>query len=76
MANILDSICPEGFILDGLDDWPSSAMRIDERLAWQQDVSRTQIRQRWRAEQQRQEKEKSFHAPILALARIRREYLA
>lgn len=27
MANILRGICPEGFILDGLDDWPRSATR-------------------------------------------------
>ena len=27
MANILKCICPEGFILDGLDDWPRSASR-------------------------------------------------
>ena len=27
MVNILDGICPEGFILDGLDDWPRSATR-------------------------------------------------
>ena len=27
MANILDGICPEGFILEGLDDWPRSATR-------------------------------------------------
>ena len=27
MANILDGICPEGFILDCLDDWPRSASR-------------------------------------------------
>ena len=27
MANILDGICPEGFILDGLDDWSRSATR-------------------------------------------------
>ena len=27
MANILDGISPEGFILDGLDDWPRSATR-------------------------------------------------
>ena len=27
MANILDEICPEGFILDCLDDWPRSATR-------------------------------------------------
>ena len=27
MANILDGICPEGFILDDLDDWPRSATR-------------------------------------------------
>ncbi|QNI50138.1 hypothetical protein SynRS9915_00416 [Synechococcus sp. RS9915] len=27
MDNILDGICPEGFILDGLDDWPRSATR-------------------------------------------------
>ena len=29
MANILDGICPEGSILDGLDDWPRSATRKD-----------------------------------------------
>ena len=27
MLNILDGICPEGFILDGLDDLPRSATR-------------------------------------------------
>ena len=27
MANILDGICPEGSILDGLNDWPRSATR-------------------------------------------------
>ena len=27
MANILDGICPDGSILDGLDDWPRSATR-------------------------------------------------
>ena len=27
MANILEGICPEGSILDGLDDWPRSATR-------------------------------------------------
>ena len=27
MANILDDICPESFILAGLDGWPRSAMR-------------------------------------------------
>ena len=27
MANILDGICPEGSILDVLDDWPRSATR-------------------------------------------------
>ena len=27
MVNILDGICPEGFILDGLDGWPRSATR-------------------------------------------------
>ena len=27
MAKILDGICPEGSILDGLDDWPRSASR-------------------------------------------------
>ena len=27
MANILDGICPEGFILEGLDDWPRSTTR-------------------------------------------------
>ena len=32
MANILDGICPEGFILEGLDDWPRSATR-KERFA-------------------------------------------
>ena len=29
MANILDGICPEGSILDGLDDWPRSATRTE-----------------------------------------------
>ncbi len=29
MANILDGICPEGFILEGLDDWPRSAIRTE-----------------------------------------------
>ena len=27
MANILDGICSDGSILDGLDDWPRSATR-------------------------------------------------
>ena len=27
MANILDGICPEGSILDGLSEWPSSITR-------------------------------------------------
>ena len=27
MVNILDFICTEGSILDGLDDWPRSATR-------------------------------------------------
>ena len=27
MASILAGICPEGSILDGLDDWPRSATR-------------------------------------------------
>ena len=27
LANIFDGICPEGSILDGLDDWPRSATR-------------------------------------------------
>ena len=27
MANILDGISSEGFILDGLDDWPRSATK-------------------------------------------------
>ena len=27
MANILDGICSEGSILDGLDEWPRSATR-------------------------------------------------
>ncbi len=29
METILDGICPEGFILDGLDDWPRSASRME-----------------------------------------------
>ena len=29
METILDGICPEGFILDGLDDWPPSASRME-----------------------------------------------
>ena len=29
MANILDGICSEGSILDGLDDWPRSVTRMD-----------------------------------------------
>ena len=29
MANILDGICPEGSILDGLDDLPRSTMRTE-----------------------------------------------
>ena len=27
MANILDGICPEGSILDGLAEWPASTTR-------------------------------------------------
>ena len=27
MANILDGICSEGSILDGLDEWPASTTR-------------------------------------------------
>ena len=27
MANILDGICPEGCVLDGLADWPASTTR-------------------------------------------------
>ena len=27
MVNILNGICPEGSILDGLEDWPRSATR-------------------------------------------------
>ena len=27
MVNVLDGICSEGSILDGLDDWPRSATR-------------------------------------------------
>ena len=27
MSSLFDGICPEGFILDGLDDWPRSATR-------------------------------------------------
>ena len=41
MANILDGICPEGFILDGLDDWPRSATRKEWFRITRQLVVRT-----------------------------------
>ena len=43
MANILDGICSEGSILDGLDDWPKSATRKEwfaiTRLLIQQTIA-------------------------------------
>ena len=41
MANILDGICPEGFILDGLDDWPQSATRKEWFRITRELVART-----------------------------------
>ena len=41
MANILDGICPEGFILDGLDDWPRSATRQEWFRITRELVART-----------------------------------
>ena len=41
MANILDGICPEGFILDGLDDWPRSATRKEWFSITRELVART-----------------------------------
>ena len=41
MANILDDICPEGFILDGLDDWPRSASRKEWFRITRELVART-----------------------------------
>ena len=41
MANILDGICPEGFILDGLDDWPRSASQKECILFTRELVART-----------------------------------
>ena len=41
MANILDGICPEGFILDRLDDWPRSAIRIERFRITRELVART-----------------------------------
>ena len=41
MANILDDICPEGFILDGLYDWPRSASQKEWILFTRELVART-----------------------------------
>ena len=41
MANILDDICPEGFILDCLDDWPRSATRQEWFCITRELVART-----------------------------------
>ena len=41
MANILDGICPESFILDGLDDWPRSATRKEWFRITRELVART-----------------------------------
>ena len=41
MANILDGICPEGFILDCLDDWPRSATRQEWFRITRELVART-----------------------------------
>ena len=41
MANILDGICPEGFILDGHDDWPWSARRKEWFRITRELVART-----------------------------------
>ena len=39
--NILDGICPEGMILDGLDDWPRSATRKQWLRVTRELVART-----------------------------------
>ena len=41
MTNILDGICPEGIILDGLDDWPRSATRKEWFRITRELVART-----------------------------------
>ena len=41
MANILDEICPEGFILEGLDDWPRSATRKERFRITRQLIQQT-----------------------------------
>ena len=41
MANILDGISPEGFILDGLDYWPRSASRKEWFRITREPVART-----------------------------------
>ena len=41
MANILDGICPEGFILDGLDDRPRSSIRQEWFRITRELVART-----------------------------------
>ena len=41
MPNILDGICPEGFILDCLDDWPRSATRQEWFRITRELVART-----------------------------------
>ena len=41
MVNILDGICPEGSILDGLDDWPRSATRKEWSAITRQLIQQT-----------------------------------
>ena len=41
MDNILDGICPEGFILDCLDDWPRLATRQEWFRITRELVART-----------------------------------
>ncbi len=41
MANFLDDICPDGSILDGLDDWPRSATRKEWFRITRELVART-----------------------------------
>ena len=41
MANILDGICSEGLILDGLDDWPRSSSRKEWFRITRELVART-----------------------------------
>ena len=41
MTNILDGICPDGLILDGLDDWPRSATRKEMFRITRELVART-----------------------------------